>query len=194
MLDFCYVRIQERFKNFSPAYRYFDLNFNNRVSFNEFILGMENLKVKLSSRDQLQIFNYLDQGKKGYIDYNDFCGLSEERRNNMDPAAFMLKEYKDTGKVQYSFGKKQARSPSRQNAHRIAEASSNGNNSSIGGSAISKDKSELHKYLGALEIEDLEMIRKDRKSTKNNPGGPIIYGAKSPWGKAKVGHSIPRHL
>ena len=60
MLDFCYVRIQERFKNFSPAFRFFDLNFNNRVSFNEFILGMENLKVKLSSRDQLLIFNYLD--------------------------------------------------------------------------------------------------------------------------------------
>ena len=51
MLDFCWTRIQERFKTISPAFRYFDLNFNNRVSFNEFILGMENLKVKLSSRD-----------------------------------------------------------------------------------------------------------------------------------------------
>ena len=38
------------------------------------------------------------------------------------------------------------------------------------------------------------MITKDRKSTKKNPGGPIIYGAKSPWGKPKVGHSIPQHL
>ena len=45
-----------------------------------------------------------------------------------------------------------------------------------------------------LEIEDLEMITKDRKSTKKNPEGPIIYGAKSPWGKPKVGHSIPQHL
>ena len=56
------------------------------------------------------------------------------------------------------------------------------------------DKSEVHKYLHALEIEDLEMITKDRKSTKKNPEGPIIYGAKSPWGKPKVGHSIPQHL
>ena len=48
--------------------------------------------------------------------------------------------------------------------------------------------------MGALEIEDLEMIRKDRKSTKRNVDGPIIYGAKAQWGMAKQGHSIPRHL
>lgn len=145
ILDFVWVRIQERFKNFSPAFRWFDLNFNNRVSFNEFILGMENLKVKLSSRDLLLIFNYLDKTNKGYIDYNDFCGLSEERRNNIDPAALMLQEYKETGKIQYNFGKKQARSPSRQHAHKLAEAenSRNGRHSSVGGSNVSKEKSEL---------------------------------------------------
>lgn len=120
MLDFVWTRIQERFKNFSPAFRFFDLNFNNRVSFNEFILGMENLKVKLGSRDLLLIFNYLDKTSKGFIDYNDFCGLSEERRNNIDPAAMMLQEYKETGKIQYNFGKRQTRSPSRQNAHKLA--------------------------------------------------------------------------
>ena len=38
------------------------------------------------------------------------------------------------------------------------------------------------------------MISKERKSSKNNPGGPIIYGQKSPWGQAKVGHSIPKHV
>jgi len=36
LLEFVWVRIQERFKNFSPAFVFFDLNFNNRVSFNEF--------------------------------------------------------------------------------------------------------------------------------------------------------------
>jgi len=32
------------------------------------------------------------------------------------------------------------------------------------------------KYLDNLEIEDLEMITKDRKSTKKWEEGPIIYG------------------
>jgi hypothetical protein len=30
---------------------------------------MEALKVKMSSKDQLLVFNYLDNGQKGYIDY-----------------------------------------------------------------------------------------------------------------------------
>ena len=81
---------------------------------------MENLKVKLSSRDLLLIFNYLDKAGKGFIDYNDFCNLSEERRNNIDPATLMLQEYKETGKIQYNFGKRQSKSPSRQNAQRLA--------------------------------------------------------------------------
>ena len=51
MLDFVWIRIQERFKNFSPAFRFFDINFNNRVSFTEFTRGMEALKVKMSSKD-----------------------------------------------------------------------------------------------------------------------------------------------
>lgn len=60
MLDFVWIRIQERFKKLSPAFRYFDFNFNNRVSFNEFVRGMENLKVKISAKDQLIVFNHLD--------------------------------------------------------------------------------------------------------------------------------------
>lgn len=119
MLEFCWSRIQERFKNFSPAFRFFDLNYNNRISFNEFALGLENLKIKLSSRDALLIYNYLDDAKKGYIDYNDFCNLSEERRNGMDPGLIMMKEYKNNGnQFAYNFGKKQTKSPSRNQAER----------------------------------------------------------------------------
>jgi Ca2+-binding EF-hand superfamily protein len=97
MLDFVWIRIQERFKNFSPAYRYFDLNFNNRVSFNEFSRALENLKVKMSTKDQMIVFKHLDADNKGYIDYSDFCNLSEERRLKLDPAQHMLKEYKEKG-------------------------------------------------------------------------------------------------
>lgn len=56
------------------------------------------------------------------------------------------------------------------------------------------ENSELLKYLDALEIEDLEMITKDRKSSKKVEDAPIIYGSKSPFGQVKVGYSIPKHL
>lgn len=36
MLDLLWIKLDERFKGMAEAYRYFDVNFNNRVSFNEF--------------------------------------------------------------------------------------------------------------------------------------------------------------
>lgn len=48
---------------------------------------MEALKVKISPDDMIAVFNYLDKTKKGYIDYQDFCNLSDERRLGIDPAS-----------------------------------------------------------------------------------------------------------
>ena len=36
MMDLLWIKIQEKFNTIHEAYRYFDVNFNNRVSFNEF--------------------------------------------------------------------------------------------------------------------------------------------------------------
>lgn len=59
----------------------------------------------------------------------------------------------------------------------MSEVTSNNEYSSIGAASMNTvEKSELLKYLDDLEIEDLEMITKDRKSTKKMEGGPIIYG------------------
>lgn len=46
-----------------------------------------------------------------------------------------------------------------------------------------------------MEIEDLEMITKsDRKDKKKLYGGPVVYGQKSPWGKPRIGYSIPQSV
>jgi len=55
-LEFIWTKIDEKFKNLSEAFRYFDLNANNRVSFNEFSKGLETLKVKMTLKDQLTCF------------------------------------------------------------------------------------------------------------------------------------------
>ena len=70
-----------------------------RITFDQFVVALETLKVKLSSKDYFLAFNHLDQAGKGFIDYADFCNLSDERRLNIDPAAAMLKEYKESGKI-----------------------------------------------------------------------------------------------
>jgi Ca2+-binding EF-hand superfamily protein len=70
------------------------MNFNNRVSFNEFSKGIETLKVKITLKEQLECFNYLDTDQKQYINYDKFTGLAVERRSKIDPAKDMLELYK----------------------------------------------------------------------------------------------------
>ena len=47
------VRLNERFHTLSAAFRFFDINFKNQITFNEFSKGLETLKVKVSLKDQL---------------------------------------------------------------------------------------------------------------------------------------------
>ena len=85
-LELIWLRLDERFSNFSAAFRFLDMNFNNRVSFNEFSKGLETLKVKISLREQLECFKYLEPDNKDYITYDNFCALAVERRAKIDPA------------------------------------------------------------------------------------------------------------
>jgi predicted lipoprotein len=45
------VRLNERFHTFAAAFRFFDINFKNQITFNEFSKGLETLKVKVSLKD-----------------------------------------------------------------------------------------------------------------------------------------------
>lgn len=46
ILDFIWIKIADRFKGMAEAYRFFDVNFNNRVSFNEFQKGLDHMRIK----------------------------------------------------------------------------------------------------------------------------------------------------
>lgn len=97
----------------------------------------------------------------------------------------MLKEYEQSGTMVNYSGKNPTRSPSRKEFERVKAKKEN----------ELKERTELQKYLGSMEIEDLEMIRKaDRRDKKNLGDGPVIYGQKSPWGQPRVGYSIPKHI
>lgn len=84
MLDLLWIKIQEKFNHIAAAYRYFDVNFNNRVSFNEFQKGLDHLRIKYQVNEVDLIFRYLDKDRKEYISYLDFCELAEERRRRLD--------------------------------------------------------------------------------------------------------------
>lgn len=85
ILDLLWIKISERFGSIHEAYRYFDVNFNNRVSFNEFQKGLDHMRIKFQVDELIRIFEYMDRGEKGYISYGDFCELAEEKRRHLDP-------------------------------------------------------------------------------------------------------------
>ena len=99
-LELIWLRIDERFQSFANSFRFFDMNFNNRVSFNEFSQGIETLKVKITLREQMECFNYLDKGAKEYLTYDDFCGLTKERRSQFDPAKAIIEQFRKNQKEQ----------------------------------------------------------------------------------------------
>ena len=123
------------------------------------------------------VFQHLDKESKGFVTYQDFCNLSDERRMNIDPASQMLQDYQKTGTMVNYTGKNATRSPSRKEFERVKAKRA----------AEAIEKTELQKYLGTMEIEDLEMINKNERSNKKHKDtdGPVIYGQKSPWGKPR---------
>jgi Ca2+-binding EF-hand superfamily protein len=69
----------------ADAYKFFAGLSTNKISFNDFVIGVENMRMKLSTKDISEMFNYLDTNKDGYINYLEFCNLSEEKRRGIDP-------------------------------------------------------------------------------------------------------------
>jgi Ca2+-binding EF-hand superfamily protein len=74
------VRLYEKFKSFQKAFRFFDKNQSNRVTFNEFSHTLEVLRINMSLKDQFACFNHLDVDGKEYMNYDDFCALTVERK------------------------------------------------------------------------------------------------------------------
>ena len=162
-LELIWLRINERYSSFQSAFRFFDLNFNNRVSFNEFSKGLEVLKVKINLNDQLDCFNYLDTDGKAFITYDNFCNLAHERRQQIDPAMEMIEEFRKKNKTTLAKGS--------------ADLDYSQDGSAPQGQS-SKDLSDLDAYLNKISFEDLLLLKKNPKikSTKNLDGGPFISG------------------
>jgi hypothetical protein len=83
MLELFWQKLEERFKNIGESYRFLDKNHNNRLSFQEFVEALDNLEIKFSIDMLQKIFNYMDSDDKGYVTYQNFCEMAEERRRGI---------------------------------------------------------------------------------------------------------------
>lgn len=67
------------------AFRFFDRDFNNSISFGEFRFVCEQLEMWLSNDELKLLYGYLDKDGDGTIGYHEFCKMSEEYRRDLDP-------------------------------------------------------------------------------------------------------------
>lgn len=79
------IKIDEKFTALAKAFLFFDQDNDQLITRTEFSKGIEGLRVKLSKADVDCVFKHLDKDEDNCLNYKEFCGLSEERRRNIDP-------------------------------------------------------------------------------------------------------------
>ena len=72
-----WVKIEERFTKSSHAFRFFDQQWRSKISFKEFERGIERLKIKFHTDEMRKIFEYLDDDKDKFLNYNKFSKLNK---------------------------------------------------------------------------------------------------------------------
>lgn len=60
---------------------------------------MESINLKMPVKDQFACFNFLDKENKGFVNYEDFCKISDSHRRDIDPASEIIKAYKDSDEI-----------------------------------------------------------------------------------------------
>ena len=79
------VKLDEMFTGFNKSFLFFDKDADQYISRTEFYKGIDGLKIKLQKVDMDLVFDYLDSDLDDRLNYNEFCGLTEEKRRNIDP-------------------------------------------------------------------------------------------------------------
>ena len=55
-------------------------------------------------------------------------------------------------------------------------------------------KTELEAYLKSVDLDSLEMLAQERRSSKRLDGGPMVFGRQSPYGKTKIASAMPKQV
>ena len=78
-------RLMQKFKEIGKAFRHFDRDFDNQISFKEFRIVCEEMDLRYSSDEISKLFGYLDSDGGGSIGYLEFTKLLDEKRRGLDP-------------------------------------------------------------------------------------------------------------
>ena len=73
------IKVEEKFHSMAKAFRFFDGSQDHFIQKNEFVRGLEFLRIKLKQSDIDAVFAYLDSDKDGRLSYNEFCKIDEKK-------------------------------------------------------------------------------------------------------------------
>ena len=59
-LEIIWSMIDQKFKKLADAFRFFDMDDNRTIDFIEFFSGLDKLRIKMSEKDALKCFKYLN--------------------------------------------------------------------------------------------------------------------------------------
>ena len=71
-------KVMERHRTTSDAFRFFDLQGKGKIKKSDFIRGLEQLRLRLAPADIDLVWRYVDQHRRGYANFNDFCMLGHK--------------------------------------------------------------------------------------------------------------------
>ena len=78
-------KLNERFRSFHDAFRFFDTDHSSSISLNEFANVADYLRLKISFEDITRLYRFLDKTGGGAIGYDEFSMLIEENWRSIDP-------------------------------------------------------------------------------------------------------------
>ena len=80
-----WIKLQSKFKKLGDTFRFFDRNFDNKISLKEFRVVCEEFDMRFNSDELKKVFNYLINEGQTTIGYQEFTKLCDEKRLGQDP-------------------------------------------------------------------------------------------------------------
>lgn len=85
-------RFEQKFKDYRHAFRSFDVNFDGRIEFQEFVQGLQLCGIAMPLEDYRIVFSVINYDNTADIGFQNFCLINIDKSNNV------LKLIQDTKK------------------------------------------------------------------------------------------------
>ena len=88
------MRFEQKFKDYRIAFRHFDLNFDGKIEFQEFVQGLEFCGIAMPLEDYWTIYNLINYDNADHINFSKFCLINIDKSNDVQKLIDGIKQNK----------------------------------------------------------------------------------------------------